>query len=73
VGYPVPGDVLGEPVTVADEIVSPLRLRAPDGGELAFISTIATFGTANDITVSGLALESFFPADAETAARLRPR
>src|SRR5919202_115727 len=54
--YPAPDDEAAEPVT--DEIVSPLRLRAPDGGELAFISTIATFGTANDITVSGLALES---------------
>jgi transcriptional regulator with XRE-family HTH domain len=68
-GYPAPA---GEAGPVADEIVSPLRLRAPDGGvELAFISTIATFGTANDITVSGLALESFFPADAATAAWLR--
>jgi transcriptional regulator with XRE-family HTH domain len=69
-GYPA-GDEDGGPVTVADEIVSPLRLRTADGGELALISTIATFGTANDITVSGLALESFFPADEATAARLR--
>jgi transcriptional regulator with XRE-family HTH domain len=66
-GYPAPP---GEPVAVADEIVTPLRLRAADGAELAFISTIATFGTANDITVSGLALESFFPADDATARRL---
>jgi len=69
-GYPAPAP---EPVTVADEIVSPLRLRAPGGEELTFISTIATFGTASDITVSGLALESFFPADAATAAHLAAR
>ena len=66
--YPAPEDEHAGP---ADDIVTPLRLRVPDGGELAFISTIATFGTASDITVSGLAVESFFPADATTAERLR--
>jgi hypothetical protein len=29
------------------------------------------FGTPIDVTLSELALESFFPADAETAERLR--
>ncbi|RCG30072.1 XRE family transcriptional regulator [Sphaerisporangium album] len=47
------------------EIVVPLRLRH-DGGELAFFSTIATFGTPLDITVAELAIESFFPADRRT-------
>jgi transcriptional regulator with XRE-family HTH domain len=55
------------------EIATPLRLRAPDGGELAFLSTITTFGTATDVTVAELAIESFFPADAATAAVLRER
>jgi hypothetical protein len=32
---------------------------------------LATFGTAVDITVAELAIESFFPADAGTAAALR--
>jgi hypothetical protein len=36
--------------------------------ELSFLGTVATFGTAVDITVSELSIESFFPADAETAA-----
>jgi hypothetical protein len=49
----------------------PLRLATADGGELAFFSTITTFGTAADITVSELSVEAFFPADAETAERLR--
>jgi transcriptional regulator with XRE-family HTH domain len=53
------------------EIATPLRLRAPDGGELAFLSTITTFGTATDVTVAELAIESFFPADAATAAAMR--
>jgi len=55
----------------AAEIAVPLRLRAPGGGELAFISTITTFGTATDITVAELAIESFFPADAATAEAVR--
>jgi hypothetical protein len=47
----------------------PLRIRH-SGGELAFLSTVATFGTPLDITVAELAIESFFPADAETASAL---
>ena len=39
--------------------------------DLAFFSTITTFGTAVDITVAELAVEAFFPADASTAAALR--
>ncbi|MGZ4244038.1 MAG: helix-turn-helix domain-containing protein [Solirubrobacteraceae bacterium] len=42
-----------------------------DGPELSFFSTITTFGTAVDVTVSELALEAFFPADAQTADYLR--
>jgi hypothetical protein len=48
----------------------PLRLTT-QRGELSFISTIATFGTAVDITVAELAIESFFPADAATAEAVR--
>jgi len=33
-------------------------------------STVATFGTALDVTIAELAIESFFPADAATAGRL---
>jgi transcriptional regulator with XRE-family HTH domain len=51
------------------DIVVPLRLRH-DGRELAFFSTVATFGTPLDITVAELAIEAFYPADAATAAAL---
>jgi transcriptional regulator with XRE-family HTH domain len=54
----------------AGAIAVPLRLRH-DGGELSFISTVTTFGTALDVTVSELSIESFFPADAKTAEALR--
>src|SRR4051794_35619928 len=53
----------------AGEIAVPLRLRHGDG-ELTFISTVTTFGTAVDVTVSELAIEAFFPADAATAEAL---
>jgi len=52
------------------DLVVPLRLRGPGGGELRFFSTIATFGTAVDITLAELSIESFFPADAETAGAI---
>ena len=55
----------------AAEIVLPLRLRDLDGdGELAFFSTISTFGTPVDVTLAELAIEAFYPADAKTAMRL---
>jgi transcriptional regulator with XRE-family HTH domain len=52
------------------DIVVPLRIRHA-GRDLAFFSTVATFGTPLDITVAELAIESFFPADSDTASFLR--
>ncbi|HKQ93392.1 MAG TPA: helix-turn-helix transcriptional regulator [Blastocatellia bacterium] len=40
-------------------------------GVLSFISTTTIFGTPVDVTLSELALESFFPADPATARALR--
>ncbi|WP_096355951.1 helix-turn-helix domain-containing protein [Variibacter gotjawalensis] len=51
-------------------IAHPLRLRVGDTN-LTLISTLSVFGTALDITLSEIAIESFFPADPETAAFLR--
>jgi hypothetical protein len=48
----------------------PLRLRR-GGRELVFLSTATTFGTAVDVTVAELSIESFFPADALTAEAMR--
>jgi len=63
--YPLADDG-PRPDLVANEIAVMLRL-AHDHGELTFISTVATFGTAADITMSELTIESFYPADAGTA------
>lgn len=53
------------------EIVLPLRLLdMDDQSELAFFSTLSTFGTAADITLSELSIEAFYPANARTAMRL---
>lgn len=63
----------GEAVTVDPDfgaIAVPLRLRHQQR-ELAFISTATTFGTAVDVTVAELSIESFFPADKETDGALR--
>jgi transcriptional regulator with XRE-family HTH domain len=51
-------------------VAHPLKLRM-GGAILSFISTITVFGTALDITLSEIAIESFFPADEETANFLR--
>jgi len=43
-----------------------------DAGKLSFISTTTVFGTAVDITLAEIAIESFFPAD-ETSAEVMRR
>ncbi|MGH2968860.1 MAG: helix-turn-helix domain-containing protein [Solirubrobacteraceae bacterium] len=67
--YPSPAAPAPE-LPARGAIAVPLRLRAGDG-ELTFFSTVATFGTAIDVTVAELSIEAFFPADAATAAALR--
>ena len=48
----------------------PLRIRT-SLGLLSFLSTTTVFGTPVDVTLSELAIEMFFPADAATAAAAR--
>ena len=72
-GYPVPtpGEDAGARVRHGDAagIVVPLRLRVGDE-TLSFMSTTTLFGTPLDVTLAELAIESFFPMDAATAASL---
>jgi transcriptional regulator with XRE-family HTH domain len=51
-------------------VVVPIQLVAA-AGTLSFFSTTTVFGTPVDITLSELALECFYPADAATAEALR--
>ena len=64
-GYPQPA-TSAPPRPPQGAIAVPLVLRH-DGRELSFFSTVATFGTAVDVTVAELSIEAFFPADAVTA------
>jgi transcriptional regulator with XRE-family HTH domain len=59
------------PAPTADHLgfAVPMRLRS-SLGELRLITAITTFSTAVDVTISELRLETFLPADAETAAAL---
>ncbi len=70
--YPGHGASAGRPAATRDYagIVVPLELVTP-AGTLAFFSTTTVFGTPVDVTLSELAVEAFFPADAATAEVLR--
>ncbi len=50
-------------------VLVPVRLRT-EYGILSLFSTTTVFGTARDVTLSEIALESFFPADAFSSAIL---
>jgi hypothetical protein len=65
--YPSPPEI---PQPGNRAILVPLRLRIR-GTELSLFSTTTVFGTPRDITLSELAIESFYPADPPTAAFLR--
>jgi transcriptional regulator with XRE-family HTH domain len=54
----------------ATNVVLPLRFKHGDT-VLSFFSITAAVGTATDVTVEELVIESFYPADADTAAVLR--
>lgn len=65
--YPIParsGPLL------PDNVAIPFKMRH-NGEVLSFFSTTMVFGTPVDVTLSELALETFFPADDLTAERLR--
>lgn len=68
-GYPVPSRP-GPGHAPPDGIAVPLRLWS-EGGLLSFIGTTMVFGTPLDVTLAELAIETFLPADAQTAAFLR--
>ncbi len=72
-GYPHPPyehDPASE--VAAGNILTPLmRVRGSGERDLSFFFTVATFGTAVEVTASELSIELGFPADAATAEYLR--
>lgn len=69
--YPMPKGA-GRPVPTVDDsaVAVPLRIETRLG-LLSFLSTTTVFGTPLDVTLSELALELFFAADAATAQAVR--
>ena len=67
-GVSLESPVVTDPTTL---LFVPLVYEAPNGRELRLFSTLATFGTALDITLAELSIESFFPADPATEAYFR--
>ncbi|MFD1545178.1 helix-turn-helix transcriptional regulator [Nonomuraea guangzhouensis] len=67
------GDAFGDhgeaPVPDPADIALPVRITYR-GHELCFFSTITTFGAAFDITLEGVAVEAYFPADEATTRLL---
>ncbi|MFJ7246650.1 helix-turn-helix domain-containing protein [Kitasatospora sp. NPDC098652] len=70
-GYPEPEeDPAPDAADEGNPFALPLRVRH-DGRVLSFLSTVTTFNTPLDVTVSELALETFLPADRETVQHLQ--
>jgi len=64
--YPAPPDsVATDREDGAHRYATPLQI-ATEAGVVSFLNTTTVFGTPTDITLSELALEMLFPADAET-------
>jgi transcriptional regulator with XRE-family HTH domain len=62
---------LGSPAPDVPNVVLPMRIRTDGGTILSFFSTMTVFGAPLDVTLSELAMESFFPADAATDVAVR--
>ncbi|MDR3535610.1 MAG: helix-turn-helix transcriptional regulator [Acetobacteraceae bacterium] len=67
--YPV-GDASGRAPPDPDDVAVPFRLVTIDG-ILSFYATTMVFGAPIDVTLSELAIEAFFPTDAETTRIMR--
>jgi len=68
-GYPAPASRTVAPAP-ASLIATPLKLETA-ADTLDLLSTTTVFGTPVEVTLSELAIETFFPANASTSDRLR--
>ena len=57
------GEVTPQPQVESTDVLAPVRVRAPGGGEWSFFGMFATFDTPFEVTTSELAVELLFPAD----------
>jgi transcriptional regulator with XRE-family HTH domain len=71
-GYPVPEPEHDVASSIAgSEMLGPVKVHAPGGGELSFFGMFASFDTPFEVTTSELAIELLFPADQTTAKTLK--
>jgi transcriptional regulator with XRE-family HTH domain len=70
--YPVPNGVTASDAGggPAGDLVMPMQISS-EYGDLALLYTMTVFGSPRDVTLDEIAIETFFPADAGTAAALR--
>lgn len=70
--YPYPDADIDERAEAGElaDLAATLRIRVGDQ-TLSFLYTTTLFGSPRDVTLSEIAIESFFPADAPTAAALQ--
>ncbi len=63
-GYPGgDGEIVTQREVESTDVLAPVRVRAPGGGEWSFFGMFATFDTPFEVTTSELAVELLFPAD----------
>ena len=68
--YPVPSQ--SDPGNATDAVAMPLRLMTVDG-PLYFYCASTVFGSAIDVTLAEVTIETFYPAEAGTAALMRQK
>ncbi len=70
--YPSPEEHGGPASPGVGNVLTPVMRMRPEGGdELSFFFSVATFGTAVEVTASELSIELGFPADQATVDALR--
>jgi len=69
-GVPAAAKARGAPADNASLLI-PFVLDVGGGQRLSMFTTLTTFGTPLDVTLAELAVELFYPADAESARMLR--
>lgn len=61
--YPGVARLLRQGGRPASALVVPIEVPAQDGRTVRFLTTIATLGTAQDLTLRELRVETYHPAD----------
>jgi transcriptional regulator with XRE-family HTH domain len=64
--YPVPEGAEEAPGGPENDLVTPMRLHS-EHGELSLLYAMTLFGAPRDVTLDEIAIETFFPADQDTA------